>query len=115
MVAEMEVQLAAARGALHTALSTLDKHITDAKPRMMDVGLGRRLLKECLSAGMIVERSGTQVVDLAMQLCGGRSYAGGHPLGRMYRDIRAAAFMRPWAPAEEWVDFLADATLGEGS
>jgi hypothetical protein len=30
----------------------------------------------------------------------------------MYRDIRAAAFMRPWAPAEEWGDFVAEATVG---
>ncbi|WP_410575608.1 acyl-CoA dehydrogenase [Amycolatopsis sp. cmx-4-61] len=111
MVAEMELQVAAARGALHTALSTLDAHITEARPRAMEVTLGRQLLKECVCAGMIVERAGTRVVDLAMQLCGGRSYSGGHPLGRMYRDIRAAAFMRPWAPAEEWVDFVAEATL----
>ncbi|RAS69721.1 acyl-CoA dehydrogenase-like protein [Lentzea atacamensis] len=111
LVAELELRIAAARGALHTALAVLDEHITDAKPRSMNVGLGRTLLKECVTAGMIVERSGVEAVDLAMQLCGGRSYGNGHPLGRMYRDIRAAAFMRPWAPAEEWVDFVAEATL----
>ncbi len=61
---------------------------------------------------MIVERSGGEAVDLAMQLCGGQSYRADHPLARMYRDIRAAAFMRPWAPAEEWLDFLAEATIG---
>ncbi|MGW4211357.1 acyl-CoA dehydrogenase family protein [Lentzea sp. NPDC004789] len=115
LVAELELRVAAARGALHTALAVLDDHITDSKPRAMNVNLGRTLLKECVSAGMIVERSGVQAVDLAMQLCGGRSYGNGHPLGRMYRDIRAAAFMRPWAPAEEWVDFIAEATLDHDS
>lgn len=112
MVAEMELQIAAARGALNTALANLDAHITNAKPRAMDVEKGRQLLKECVAAGMIVERSAVQVVDLAMQLCGGRSYTDDHTLGRLYRDIRAAAFMRPWAPAEQWVDFVAGATIG---
>lgn len=112
LVAELELRVAAARGALHTALSTLDEHVTDARPRAMEPELSKQLLKECLSAGMIVERSGGEAVDLAMQLCGGQSYRADHPLARMYRDIRAAAFMRPWAPAEEWLDFLAEATIG---
>lgn len=113
LVAEMEVKIAGARAALHTALRTLDAAITDTAPRTRPADEGRRLLKECVIAGLIVERAAFDVVDLAMQLCGGRSFVQGHPLGRLYRDVRGAAFMRPWAPAEQTPDFLAAVTFEE--
>jgi len=113
LVAEMELKIAGARAALHTALRTLDAAITDTAPRTRPADEGRRLLKECVVGGLIVERAAFEIVDLAMQLCGGRSFVHGHPLGRLYRDVRAAAFMRPWVPSEESLDFLAEVTFEE--
>ncbi len=40
LVAELELRVAAARGALHTALSTLDENITGTRPRAMEPDLG---------------------------------------------------------------------------
>jgi alkylation response protein AidB-like acyl-CoA dehydrogenase len=111
MLAELELALSTARAVLHTSLVDLDERVTDATPREFDVADGRRLLKESVTAALVVERAAGRVIDLAMQLAGGRSFGAGHPLGRMYRDIRAASFMRPWAPSEEWTDFVADVAL----
>ncbi|HET8662493.1 MAG TPA: acyl-CoA dehydrogenase family protein [Micromonosporaceae bacterium] len=113
MLAEVEVRMAAARGALRSALSDIDAHVTHAAPRSLPVEVGQALMAQCVAAGMAVERAAVEVVDLAMQICGGRSYAGGHPLGRLCRDVRAGWFMRPHAPAEEWLDFLAEWALRE--
>ena len=108
LVAEMELRMAAARGTLHTVLADIDAHVSDAAPRSLPAELGRSLMAGCVAAGMVVERAATEVVDLAMQVCGGRSYVAGHPLGRICRDVRACWFMRPHPLAEEWLDFLAD-------
>jgi len=108
LIAEMELRMAAARGTLHTALADIDARVADAAPRSLPAEVGRSLMTACVAAGMVVERAATEVVDLAMQVCGGRSYVTGHPLGRMCRDVRACWFMRPHPLAEEWLDFLTD-------
>ncbi|WP_329576560.1 acyl-CoA/acyl-ACP dehydrogenase [Kitasatospora sp. NBC_01250] len=102
-LAEMESAIVSARGVLRSLLVDVDAHDPDTH--------GPALMRACIAAGMVVERAALQVVDLAMQLSGGGSYRAGHPLGRLARDVRAAMFMRPHAPAEEWADALAELAL----
>jgi alkylation response protein AidB-like acyl-CoA dehydrogenase len=114
-LAELEVALASARGALHTALDHLDAEITHTAPRSHPEATATALLADCVATGMIIERTAAQSVDLAMRLCGAKGFAMGSPLARLYRDVRAAGFMRPYAPPEAWVDFMVKATLGHAS
>ncbi|MEU6373182.1 acyl-CoA dehydrogenase family protein [Streptomyces sp. NPDC046909] len=107
LVAELRLSLAALRGTLHTALGELHTGLADRAPRSLAADEGSRLLEACVLASLVTEREAIAVVDRAMQICGGRSFTAGHELARMYRDVRAAGFMRPYAPPEEWVDFIA--------
>jgi hypothetical protein len=92
-------------------LLSFDAELADRAPRTLPAPLGRALMKDCISAGMIVERAAIEVVDMAMQICGGASFHARHPLARLVRDVRAISFMRPFAPASHWSDFLSQETL----
>ncbi|MFE4924891.1 acyl-CoA dehydrogenase family protein [Streptomyces sp. NPDC056661] len=107
LVADLRLALAALRGTLHTALGELNSGLATRAPRTIDAEEGSRLLEACVLGSLVTERQALAVVDCAMQICGGRSFTAGHELARMYRDVRAASFMRPYAPPEEWVDFIA--------
>jgi alkylation response protein AidB-like acyl-CoA dehydrogenase len=107
LVAELRLTLAVLRGTLHTALTELHEGLSMRAPRSISREEGSALLESCVLASLVTERSASSVVDLAMQICGGRSFRTGHQLGRLYRDVRAASFMRPYTPTEEWVDFAA--------
>ncbi|MFI9230712.1 acyl-CoA dehydrogenase family protein [Streptomyces rimosus] len=111
-VTEMEAALTAARGTLSAALQDFDSLLLRNKPQVVTDDMSRAMMKECQLVSMTVERAATTVVDLAMRLTGGASYQARHPLARAYRDVRAAAFMPPYSPPEEAVDFVADTTLG---
>jgi L-evernosamine nitrososynthase len=111
LIAEMELRMASARAVIGVALMAFDARLADRPPRTLPASLGRELMKDCVSAGMIVERAAIEVVDMAMQICGGASFHARHPLARLVRDVRAISFMRPYAPASHWSDFLSEETL----
>ncbi|MEE1736149.1 acyl-CoA dehydrogenase family protein [Streptomyces sp. BE147] len=111
-VAEMETALTAARGTLATALQDFDSYLLTNKPQVITDDMSRAMMKECQTVSTVVERAATTVVDHAMRVTGGASYTAHHPLARAFRDVRAAAFMPPYSPPEELVDFLAEVTLG---
>ena len=58
------------------------------------------LMAEFQAAKILTHRASVNAVDLAMQVVGGRSYAGGHRLAQLYRDVRAGPFMEPYRPYE---------------
>ncbi|SDT80603.1 Acyl-CoA dehydrogenase [Actinoplanes derwentensis] len=105
-MAELTIALAEATAVFRDALVRIDDMFRSTAPRRADVTVGRSLLRDCLIASIVVERSANRVIDAAMQICGGRSYTAGHPLERGYRDVKAAAFMRPFSPPERFVEFL---------
>ncbi|MFI1884800.1 acyl-CoA dehydrogenase family protein [Streptomyces jumonjinensis] len=109
----METALTAARGTLGAGLRDFDAHLLLNRPRSVTAETGRAMMKECQTVSLVVGRAAREVVDHAMTLTGGASCTAGHPLARVYRDVRAAPFMPPYSPPEEAVDFLADTTLGE--
>lgn len=110
-IAEMEIALTAARGTLSTALQDFDAYLLLNKPQVLTDDMSRAMMKECQSVSLVVERAATAVIDHAMRLTGGSSYQARHPLARAYRDVRAAAFMPPYSPPEEAIDFIADTAL----
>jgi len=50
---------------------------------------GARITREAAMAKMFATETAQQVVDAAVQLCGGLGVASGHPVERLYRDVRA--------------------------
>jgi alkylation response protein AidB-like acyl-CoA dehydrogenase len=108
-IAEMEIALITARGVLAAALQDFDAHLTQNGPQALSDQMCHGMMKVCQSVSFVVERAATDVIDHAMRLVGGSSYAARHPLARAYRDVRAAAFMLPYSPPEEAMDFIASA------
>jgi len=87
LVAEGEIDLAAARGTLARAAELID----DQRPGD-DVAA---LFAEAQAAKAFVNEAACRVVDRALGLSGGAGYLNGHPLARAARDVRAGAFMHP--------------------
>jgi alkylation response protein AidB-like acyl-CoA dehydrogenase len=96
-LAEMEVGLATARGALGRTGEAIDAVLAAPELTMPQV---HRALLDFQCAKLIVNRAAADLVDRAMTVVGGSAYLTGHPLGRLYRDVRAGPFMQPYSPPE---------------
>jgi L-evernosamine nitrososynthase len=111
-VADNAVDLAAARGVLSRAAALIDEHRA-ANPASdgsaEEIGA---LFAEAQAAKAFVNEAAARIVDRALALSGGAGYAGGSPLARAYRDVRASAFMHPLG-ANRAYDYLAHIVLGE--
>jgi alkylation response protein AidB-like acyl-CoA dehydrogenase len=110
-VADNAVDLAAARGVLSRAAALIDEHRV-ANPASdgsaEEIGA---LFAEAQAAKAFVNEAAARIVDRALALSGGAGYAGGSPLARAYRDVRASAFMHPLG-ANRAYDYLARIVLG---
>jgi alkylation response protein AidB-like acyl-CoA dehydrogenase len=110
-VADNAVDLAAARGVLSRAAALIDEHRV-ANPASdgsaEEIGA---LFAEAQAAKAFVNEAAARIVDRALALSGGAGYAGGSPLARAYRDVRASAFMHPLG-ANRAYDYLAHIVLG---
>jgi alkylation response protein AidB-like acyl-CoA dehydrogenase len=110
-VADNAVDLAASRGVLSRAAALIDEHRA-ANPASdgsaEEIGA---LFAEAQAAKAFVNEAAARIVDRALALSGGAGYAGGSPLARAYRDVRASAFMHPLG-ANRAYDYLARIVLG---
>ena len=110
-VADTAVDLAASRGVLSRAAALIDEHRA-ANPASdgsaEEIGA---LFAEAQAAKAFVNEAAARIVDRALALSGGAGYAGGSPLARAYRDVRASAFMHPLG-ANRAYDYLARTVLG---
>jgi alkylation response protein AidB-like acyl-CoA dehydrogenase len=110
-VADNAVDLAASRGVLSRAAALIDDHRA-ANPASdgsaEEIGA---LFAEAQAAKAFVNDAAARIVDRALALSGGAGYAGGSPLARAYRDVRASAFMHPLG-ANRAYDYLARIVLG---
>jgi len=111
LLSEIELQRMMSGAIIDVILTRLDAAFHDLPPGLLPNIDSQELLGELVSAGILVERAATAVCDMAMQFCGGRSYQSKHPVARRFRDARALFFMRPFAPANEWRDYLAERSL----
>jgi alkylation response protein AidB-like acyl-CoA dehydrogenase len=111
-VADNAVDLSAARGVLSRAAALIDEHraanpASDGSAEQLGA-----LFAEAQAAKAFVNEAAARIVDRALALSGGAGYAGGSPLARAYRDVKAGSFMHPLG-ANRAYDYLGHVALGE--
>ncbi|MEX0800042.1 MAG: acyl-CoA dehydrogenase family protein [Dehalococcoidia bacterium] len=109
-VAEMEVALTAARAALGRTGVAIDEWLTQPEEEM-EMSEATAVMSEFQCTKLIVNRAACDVVDRAMTVSGGSGYLTDSPLSRLYRDVRAGAFMQPFSPNEAF-EFIGRVSLG---
>jgi alkylation response protein AidB-like acyl-CoA dehydrogenase len=84
-VAEMLIQLEAARALFYRAISEerLDPSVES--------------VQRARAAHITIQRTAVELTGEAIRVCGGRAMLKRYPLERYYRDARASAVMRPWS------------------
>lgn len=108
LVAETDARLYALRAATGAALLNADMLNDDYT--MDPDERGRRMMTPFQWAKMTVNDLTVRVVTDSMSMVGGQAYSAGHPLARLYRDVRAGGFMQPYNYADA-VDFLSGQAL----
>ncbi|MDY7099640.1 MAG: acyl-CoA dehydrogenase family protein [Actinomycetota bacterium] len=96
-VGELDVELGVCRAAL-AAIGDEADEVADGGA--LDLDGAHAFMASFQAAKLTVNRSSVDVVDRAMHLAGGGSYTAGHPLARIYRDVRAGAYMQPFSAHE---------------
>lgn len=99
LVAEMEIDLAAARAMLERSATHADT-LFDTHPVTIPNNDLRAMVKDFQCTKQFVTRKAIDIVDHAMTLSGGSGYMTGNPLSRLYRDVRAGPFMQPFSPVD---------------
>lgn len=97
---ELEITYATCRGLLQQTGRDVDAWLADAKSTPPTIEAAHELLQTYQAAKWVVNRGAIEVVDKAMDLCGGAGYVASNPLTRLYRDVRAGPFMQPLAATE---------------
>lgn len=110
LAAENAVDLAAMRGIFDRATRLVDQYFADhiACADYDDVLIA---FKEAQCAKTFLNAAAIRVVDRSLTLSGGAGYMSRHPLSRLYRDVRAGAFMHPLA-ANTAHEFIGRVELG---
>ncbi|MDF5753465.1 acyl-CoA dehydrogenase family protein [Spongiactinospora sp. TRM90649] len=107
-IAESDARLYALRTATAAALLNADQ-LNDKYTMDLDER-GRRMMTPFQWAKMTVNDLALRVVTDSMSMVGGQAYSAGHPLARLYRDVRAGGFMQPYSYADG-VDYLSGQAL----
>ena len=112
-VAEMEILLATAQSIMARMGNKLDDFMAATKGGAeATYGQGHELMKDYQSAKWVANRHAIEIVNLAMDLCGGAGYTARNPLSRLYRDVRAGPFMQPYSPIDAR-EYMGQVLLGE--
>ncbi len=109
LLAEIDSRLYALRAAVGVALTTAD--VLSADMSMDRAERGRQMMRSFQCAKLAVNQVAPAIVNDCLTLIGGASYTAAHPLARLYRDVRAGAFMNPYTYVDA-VDFLSAQALG---
>ena len=111
LMAEIEISLSTCRAVLERVGRLADGILSDVEGNGAKAGQLTALMSEVQCAKYVVNRQACEVVDRAMTICGGSSYMSKHPLARLYRDVRAGAFMQPFAPHEA-LQYIGQVSVG---
>src|SRR6478736_1237009 len=111
LIAEIEIDLSVIRAMIDRLGRGADAYLR-AYPRAdASQAESHALLKEVQCMKYVVNRKAIDVVDRAMNVCGGGAFMRSHVLSRLYRDVRAGLFMQPFAPYEA-LEFIGRVAFG---
>ena len=105
LVAEGEIALGAARASLSRAALLAEAHLDDGAGELEDA------FAEVQGSKTFINETAVRIVDGALALTGGTGYRSTHPISRLYRDVRAGAFMHPLG-ANRAYEFVGRVALG---
>jgi alkylation response protein AidB-like acyl-CoA dehydrogenase len=108
-IGESETDLFTCRAIIDRAGELVDRCVEPLE--VPSLGELRRVHAQFQSAKAEVSRRAIQIVDRALDLCGGSGYLEGHPLSRLYRDVRIGPLLQPY-PANEAHDYIGRVVLG---
>lgn len=109
-IAESEIDLVTGRAVIDRAGHLIDRYVTEPleAPTLAEL---RALNAQFQAAKAEVSRRAIQIVDRALDLCGDSGYLEGHPLARLYRDVRIGPLLQPF-PANEVHEYIGRIALG---
>jgi alkylation response protein AidB-like acyl-CoA dehydrogenase len=93
LIAEIEIDLSAARATVERAGRLSDAHFSRFAPGQVPDEDAYTLLKEQQCMKYFLQRKAIDIVDRAMTATGGSAYLAKSPFSRLYRDVRAGPFM----------------------
>lgn len=111
LVAESEIDLAAARAMLDRTLLRIDATFADHQAEKTSLDELHQLMKDFQCTKWFVNRKSIDIVDRAMTASGGSGYTTANPLSRLYREVRAGPFMQSFSPNEAF-EYIGKVTLG---
>ena len=111
LAAELAIGLTTIRLVLAGTTRQVDDFIAAQEGSVPTLAEAHGIMQRYQIAKSVVNATAIDVVNRAMDVTGGSSYADGSPLSRLYRDVRAAPFMQPGAPAEAR-HYIGRVTLG---
>jgi alkylation response protein AidB-like acyl-CoA dehydrogenase len=110
LIAESEIDLVTSRSVLDRAGQLIDRYVAEPleSPGIREL---QALNAQFQAAKLEVSRRAIRIVDRALDLCGASSYHEGHPLSRLYRDVRIGPLLQPY-PANEVHEYIGKVALG---
>ncbi len=111
LIAEIEIDLAAARAMLARTATTADAFFNLHPVGSAPMSELHDLMKDFQCTKWFVNRKAIEIVDRAMTASGGAGYLNANVLARLYRDVRAGPFMQLFSPNEAF-EYIGKVTLG---
>jgi alkylation response protein AidB-like acyl-CoA dehydrogenase len=111
LIAEIEIDLAAARAMLARTATMADAFFSQYLVGTVPLDELHALMKDFQCTKWFVNRKAIEIVDRALTASGGAGYLSGNPLSRLYRDVRAGPFMQVFSPNEAF-EYIGKVTLG---
>jgi alkylation response protein AidB-like acyl-CoA dehydrogenase len=105
LVAETAIALGAAQASLSRAALLTEAYLDGAGTELEEI------FAEVQSAKTFVNETTVRIVDGALALTGGAGFRTSHPISKLYRDVRAGAFMHPLG-ANRAYEFVGEVSLG---
>ena len=111
LIAEIEIDLAAARAMLARTATMADAFFSRHPAGTASLGELHELMKDFQCTKWFVNRKAIEIVDRALTASGGAGYLSTNPLARLYRDVRAGPFMQVFSPNEAF-EYIGKVALG---
>jgi alkylation response protein AidB-like acyl-CoA dehydrogenase len=111
LAAENSIDIAAMRAVFGRALEQIDAYFAAHPTSRGSLDEAKEVFAEAQRAKQFVNAAAQRVVDRAMTIVGGAAYSANHSLSRLYRDVRAGAFMHPLG-ANVANEYIGAVTLG---